>query len=125
MTPGGDRRHGAPRRAGFLLAWDPVTQAERWRVRYRTRENGGTLTTAGNLVFTGSATGAFQAFDARTGAPVWETPLYPNIGTPVTYLLDGRQHVALLSGTLGNVPPGRLLVFALDGTASIPGRPGS
>jgi hypothetical protein len=43
----------------------------------------------------------------------------------VTYDLDGRQHIALLSGTLSNTPPGRLLVFALDGKESLPGRPGS
>jgi glucose dehydrogenase len=40
-----------------LLAWDPVAQKERWRVPYDHPWNGGTLTTAGNLVFQGTAGG--------------------------------------------------------------------
>jgi glucose dehydrogenase len=110
---------------GFLVAWDPVAQKERWRLHLATRENGGTLTTAGHLVFSGSATGMFFAHDARTGQKLWETQLYPNVGTPVTYLLDGRQYIALLTGTLGNTPPGKVLAFALDAKESLPGRSGS
>ncbi len=105
---------------GFLLAWDPVEQRERWRVTYATRENGGTLTTAGNLVFAGTATGLFTAHDARTGEKLWETQLYDTIASPITYELDGTQHVAVLSGTLTNDPPGRLFTFALDGDAPMP-----
>jgi hypothetical protein len=49
---------------GFLLAWDPVTQRERWRVTDAGSFGGGfTVTTAGNLVFHGAI-----AYNAQTGA---------------------------------------------------------
>jgi quinohemoprotein ethanol dehydrogenase len=41
---------GAP---ASLLAWDPVAAKPRWRVKYQNAAGGGTLTTAGNLVFQG------------------------------------------------------------------------
>ncbi len=53
-------RRAASRRAqsrGHLLAWDPVAQKEGWRASYESPWNGGTLTTAGNLVFQGTADG--------------------------------------------------------------------
>jgi PQQ-dependent dehydrogenase (methanol/ethanol family) len=102
-----------PGRPGFLVAWDPVAQQERWRVTYTTRENSGTLTTAGNLVFHGTANGLFQAHDAMTGAVLWEQQLLGTMGSPVTYEIDGRQYVSMLSGTPANNPPGRLFTFAL------------
>jgi quinohemoprotein ethanol dehydrogenase len=106
---------------GFLVAWDPVTQQERWRVTYPTRENSGTLTTAGNLVFHGTAEGLFQAHDAETGAVLWETELLGTMGSPITYQLDGRQYVTIISGTPENNPPGRVFTFAL-GESSRPAR---
>ncbi len=36
--------------------------------------NGGTLTTAGNLVFQGTADGRLVAYNAATGEKLWETP---------------------------------------------------
>jgi quinohemoprotein ethanol dehydrogenase len=99
---------------GFLLAWDPVAQKERWRVHFRTRENSGTLATAGGLVFHGSASGLFAAHDAATGAVLWQMQLLQNIATPVTYAIDGRQYISVLAGPQNNNPPGRLFTFALD-----------
>jgi quinohemoprotein ethanol dehydrogenase len=107
---------------GFLVAWDPVRQEERWRVHFSTRENSGTLATAGNLVFHGSASGLFAAHDALTGEVLWEMPIHASIGSPVTYELDGRQYIAVLAGPTTNNPPGRLFVFAIDGNASVPGQ---
>ncbi|MEO6725034.1 MAG: PQQ-dependent dehydrogenase, methanol/ethanol family, partial [Blastocatellia bacterium] len=84
---------------GHLLAWDPVAQKERWRVPYVVMWNGGTLTTAGNLVFQGTADGRFVAYSADKGAKLWEV----NVGTgiiasPVTYELDGVQYVSIMAG---------------------------
>ena len=115
---------------GFLLAWDPVAQKERWRASYDYMWNGGTLTTAGNLVFQGTADGRFIAYQADTGAKVWEMAVgSPIIAAPVTYELDGTQFVAVMAGWGGSpgtvnplgpaVIPGRLLVFALGGKAKI------
>jgi PQQ-dependent dehydrogenase (methanol/ethanol family) len=113
ITPPFIGKEPPPNEPGFLVAWDPVAQQERWRVTYATRENSGTLTTAGNLVFHGTATGLFQAHDAETGEVLWEEQLIGMMGSPITYEIDGRQYVSILSGTDDNDPPGRLFTFAL------------
>ena len=56
---------------GRLIAWDPVTQSERWSVEEQIATNGGVLSTAGNLVFQGQGTGEFAAFSADTGKKEW------------------------------------------------------
>ena len=55
--------------SGALLAWDPVKQKAAWKVPYPTHWNGGTLSTAGNLVFEGSADGRVIAYAADDGVP--------------------------------------------------------
>jgi len=115
---------------GFLLAWDPVAQKERWRVPHTNMWNGGTLTTAGNLVFQGNGDGRFAAYRADTGARVWEMPVgSPIIAAPITYEIDSTQYVAVMAGYGGAMRvvapappsvPGRLLVFALGGKAKLP-----
>ena len=75
-----------PRQVGFLLAWDPVAQRERWRVPIDTPNNGGTLTTGDSLVFSGTASGSFRAHDALTGETLWETQLAPGLATPIKYI---------------------------------------
>src|SRR5690606_2540259 len=91
----------------FVLAWDPVAQKERWRHSLAKgvattgggfNMNAGTLATAGNLVFSGDGRGLFFALNAETGERLWSVQLFPNIATPVTYELDGRQYVTVLSG---------------------------
>ncbi|MEZ5893345.1 MAG: PQQ-dependent dehydrogenase, methanol/ethanol family [Parvularculaceae bacterium] len=122
--------------AGRLVAWDPVAQKEVWGVPYDGAGNGGTMTTAGGLVFEGSKAGDFAAFDASTGEKLWsmfaQTAV---IAAPMTYEINGKQYVAVLAGGGGveNLAPGeagvkggglpnrsRLLVFSLDGGASLP-----
>jgi quinohemoprotein ethanol dehydrogenase len=117
---------------GHLLAWDPVAQKERWRVPYIVMWNGGTLTTAGNLVFQGTADGRFVAYSADKGAKLWEVSVGTGvIASPVTYEIDGTQYVsimvgwggafALTGGSIGlPVTPGRLLTFALNGKQKVP-----
>ncbi|MCY4757129.1 PQQ-binding-like beta-propeller repeat protein [Pelomonas aquatica] len=56
---------------GELIAWDPVAQKARWRVKREIPYSGGTLTTAGNLVFQGTGDGKFEAFAADTGKLLW------------------------------------------------------
>jgi glucose dehydrogenase len=121
ITPPFIGQEPPPNEPGFLVAWDPVAQQERWRVTYPTRENSGTLTTAGNLVFHGTATGLFQAHDALTGEVLWEEQLLGTMGSPITYEIDGRQYVSILSGTPQNNPPGRLFSFVL-GDDALPAR---
>ena len=84
---------------GRLVAWDPVKQKEAWRAEYVAPWNGGTLTTAGNLVFQGTADGRFIAYNAKSGEKLWEI----STGTGVvaaasTYMIDGKQYVSVAVG---------------------------
>ena len=101
-------------RTNFLVAWDPVTQKERWRVQQM--NGGGTVTTAGNLVFACSNDGRFVAFSADKGEKLWEVKLVPGFSNPSTYMLDGKQYVSVLAGSAGR---GRLYTFVLDGNVPI------
>jgi quinohemoprotein ethanol dehydrogenase len=118
---------------GHLLAWDPVAQKEVWRVELPNPKSGGTLATAGNLVFQGRADGKFSAYRATDGKSLWEFDGGVGIAAPpMTFTVEGVQYVAVESGwggpqVLGNRPPGkghvgsgRLMVFKLGGTAKVP-----
>jgi quinohemoprotein ethanol dehydrogenase len=116
---------------GRLVAWDPVAQKEAWRQEQASPWNGGTLATAGNLVFQGTADGRFVAYQAKTGAKLWESPVGTGvIAAPVTYAVDGKQYVSIAVGWGGSyglaqrtndkVGPGTVFTFALDGKAALP-----
>jgi quinohemoprotein ethanol dehydrogenase len=116
---------------GRLIAWDPVAQKEVWRHEHVAPWNGGTLTTAGNLVFEGTADARFLAYDARTGDVLWSSPVGSGaVAAPMTYELDGRQFVAIAVGWGGvfglsaraseRLSPGRVYAYALDGRAPLP-----
>ncbi len=65
----------------------------------RAPSQGAVLATAGNLIFHGDINRRFRAFDARTGAKLWETVLGANISvSTITYAVDGRQYVAVMTG---------------------------
>jgi quinohemoprotein ethanol dehydrogenase len=100
-----------PGRRGFLVAWDPVAQKERWRNEFNPA--GGVLSTAGDLIFVGDGGGKFQALDPATGKVLWEHQTMPGVATPVTYELDGKQYVAVMAGTAN----GRVFSFAVDAAA--------
>ena len=71
---------------GHLAAWDPVAQREVWRVQHSGSWNGGLLSTSGDLLFQGRADGMFAAYQASTGALLWETPVHTGIiAAPVTW----------------------------------------
>ena len=116
---------------GRLVAWDPVAQKEVWRHDHVGPWNGGTLSTAGNLVFQGTADGRFVAYDAKTGAKLWETATGTGVvAAPVTYQVDGKQYVSVAVGWGGvyglaarhtdRNGPGTVYTFALDGKAAPP-----
>ncbi len=84
---------------GRLIAWDPVTQSERWSVEEQIATNGGVLSTAGNLVFQGQGTGEFAAFAADTGKKTWSIQTGSAIESiPVTYSVNGDQYVLVPVG---------------------------
>ncbi len=103
---------------GFLLAWDPVTQKERWRVTgagVGGYTGGGTLATGGNLVFHGNA-----AYNATTGEKLWQTDMADRSVTPISYMLDGKQYVSVFART---GPGTRVFTFVLDGKEPMPPQP--
>jgi len=127
--------------AAFLRAWDPIAQKLRWEVKLPGVWNAGTLTTRGNLVMQGRADGVLVAYAADTGKSLWEMPLGLGISAPpITYEVDGKQYIAQLVGWGGSMTatggslsaqhgwaygaqPRRLVVFELDGKATLPPTP--
>ncbi|MDG2002895.1 MAG: PQQ-dependent dehydrogenase, methanol/ethanol family [Novosphingobium sp.] len=118
---------------GALLAWDPVAQEARWKVPHDLFWNGGTLATAGNLVFQGTADGTFAAYDAENGKPLWRFDAgHGIIAAPMSFTSGGKQYVSVLVGYGGawgevvnagwkyGAQPRRLLTFAIGGTAKLP-----
>jgi quinohemoprotein ethanol dehydrogenase len=127
----------SPGKDGFLVAWDPIAQKERWRVTYDAGFNGGTVTTAGNLVLQGTADGRLVAYSADRGSKLWEMALgVKNMASPITYELDGKQYIAILGGRAANPAAGlrggagtagqdqsgpgpKLFIFGLNGKKSV------
>ena len=89
---------------GELVAWDPIKNERAWTVRHPKPSNGGTLSTAGNLVFQGTWDGVFSAYDAANGDQLWQYQSDSAIlAGPITYELDGNQYVAVAQGSGGVV----------------------
>ncbi|HVW11507.1 MAG TPA: PQQ-dependent dehydrogenase, methanol/ethanol family [Bryobacteraceae bacterium] len=117
---------------GVLEAWDPVRQKLVWRTPGGGGIGGGTVTTAGNLVFQTLNDGRLLAYTADKGEKLLEIPTgRPGTGPPITYEVEGRQYVAFLSGSgrfatvvgpndakIDNPP--LLFVFEVDGKAPMP-----
>ncbi len=90
---------------GQLLALDPATQKPAWTMDLPLPWNGGTMTTAGNLVFFGDIKGQFHALDAKTGKSLWQMNIGSGVGAgPMTFAVDGKQYVAILVGRAESPP---------------------
>lgn len=91
---------------GVLRAIDPKTGKIKWEYDNKAPLWGGVLTTAGNLVFTGTPEGYLKAFDAQSGKELWKFNTGSGVvGSPVTWQdSDGTQYVAVMSGWGGAVP---------------------
>jgi mono/diheme cytochrome c family protein len=89
---------------------------------------GGTLSTAGGLVFQGTNVGRFVAYDAQGGKELWSIEAQTGVvAAPASFELDGEQYIAEEVG-YGLAPYGasnqsRLLVFKLGGNAALPPAP--
>jgi hypothetical protein len=86
---------------GALIAWDPVTQTQKWIQPGGGGIGGGTLTTAGNLVIQVVPDGRLVAYTADKGEKLLDiqTGLRGGMGPPITYELDGKQYITLAGGT--------------------------
>ena len=90
---------------GGLKAWNPVTQKEAWFNKDELPYSGGTMSTAGGVVFQGDIKGWFKAVDAKTGKLLWKFNAGSGItAAPMTYTLDGKQYVAVVSGRTLSIP---------------------
>jgi len=130
--------------AGSLIAWNPATQKQAWRVDYPTYVNGGVLATGGDLVFQGSIDGQLKAYSATDGKQLWAYDVRaPMIAPPISYRAGGKQYVTVLTG-LGMAYPKnlgaletpraerygidprsqarRVLTFVIGGKGSLPAR---
>jgi quinohemoprotein ethanol dehydrogenase len=121
---------------GKLVAWNPVEQKPAWAVQRPGPWNGGTLSTAGNLVFEGTASGHFEAYRADTGEKLWSFDAQTGVmAGPVSYTANGDQYVAVVVGWGGVFPlatgevsfasgrvrnVSRVLAFKLGGKAALP-----
>jgi alcohol dehydrogenase (cytochrome c) len=108
---------------GHLRAIDVANKKVVWDVPSSLPLFAGILATKGGVVFTGDLRGRVLAFDAKTGKELWKFQTGSGINaSPMTYELDGKQYVAILSGLGGDpsfyysAPKGGMLwVFAIDG----------
>jgi quinohemoprotein ethanol dehydrogenase len=100
---GPDRKNpdGSKVRGGILSAWDPATQKEKWFSPGGGQTGGGTLSLASNLVFQTLSGGQLKAFTADEGKQLLDLKLPVNAGTgpPMTFMLDGKQYIAVMGGT--------------------------
>jgi PQQ-dependent dehydrogenase (methanol/ethanol family) len=90
---------------GQLVALNPATQKPAWTMNLPLPWNGGTMTTAGNLVFFGDIQGIFHALDAKTGNELWRMNVGSGVGAgPISFSVDGKQYVAVLAGRAESPP---------------------
>jgi alcohol dehydrogenase (cytochrome c) len=92
---------GRPAR-GYLSAYDPTTGEQVWQKTFDGWGQGGTLVTAGGLLFAGSGSntaGYFMAFNAKTGEELWQFNTGAGVySSPSVYMVNGEQFVAVASG---------------------------
>jgi alcohol dehydrogenase (cytochrome c) len=90
---------------GEVQAWNVDTGQKVWTYNYAKSPNwGAMLATAGGLVFSGGTNDRkIHAFDASTGKLLWEFPTGSGIlAPPTSFMLDGKQYIAVLSGWGGD-----------------------
>ena len=89
---------------GHLDARDPITGAKKWEVRYPEPPMASILSTAGNLLFVPDSRGVLHAYNAETGAELWNhSDGLGHQGGIVSYSAGGKQYVAVVAGFGGMV----------------------
>ena len=92
--------HGDVR--GRLFAFDPISGDTKWAISDMFQDYSGPLTTDGGVLFAGTLDGWFRAVDEATGKVLYKFHAPSGIiGNPITYMHDGKQYVAVLTGVGG------------------------
>jgi alcohol dehydrogenase (cytochrome c) len=108
FTPGqtyystGARRSPSDRSQKMLLAFELGADKPKWAYPQagNGQSSGGTMTTAGGLVFFGDDSQSFEAVDAETGAALWHFNTGQDIhASPMSYAVNGNQYVSIAAGS--------------------------
>ena len=84
---------------GLLSAINLETGKIQWQHHTEEPLIGGTLSTAGDLIFNGEGNGSFNAFNAKTGELLWTTKIDAGVNAPpITFMIDGKQYIAVVAG---------------------------
>jgi quinohemoprotein ethanol dehydrogenase len=109
-----------------LVAWNPVQQKAVWSVPTPGVQGGGTMTTAGNLVFQGQMDGKFIAYAADSGKPLWSYYAANGVLAYVSVLTGVNGQPSIFGspvaqfGWQARVHAKRLLTFVIDGKSKLP-----
>jgi alcohol dehydrogenase (cytochrome c) len=84
---------------GTFTAINTNTGKVVWQKKIAQPMMGGSLATAGGLVFTGEGNGSFDAFDANTGDLRWQFQAGAGVNAaPMAYSIDGQEYIAVAAG---------------------------
>jgi alcohol dehydrogenase (cytochrome c) len=98
-----------PASPGILGSFQAInldTGKKMWEKKTAMPWDGGALSTASGIVFSGTPQGHLLAIDEKTGKTLWTSPQLSSgiIADPISYQVNGKQYVAIWAGWGGVWP---------------------